>query len=368
MIYLDNNATTFLDPSVKKKVLELLEMPFANPSSIHRPGSMAKELLFNSIKSVASFFSVRENEVFFTSGATEALNMALLGFAKRGHIISSTLEHVAVLEPLYALEKKGWPITLLKPLPFSGKITLDQVKEAVRADTTLICLMAVNNETGVKTDIEAIASFAEERGIFFLVDGVGLLGKEPFTLPRGVSAICFSSHKIHGPHGLGLAIIKKKYPFTPLVLGGPQQGGKRGGTENILSIVGFAKALELLKKCPFHEKIGLLRDRFEKGILDIFPNAIIHGKDEKRICNTSNICFDGQDGETLLIQLDLNGIAASHGAACSSGGLTPSRVLLNMGVSQSQAKASIRFSLSRFTTEEEIDYTLQILSKLIVKK
>lgn len=368
MIYLDNNATTFLDPKVKQKLLELLERPLANPSSIHRLGLAAKEKLFSSVKTVASFFSVRENEVYFTSGATEALNMALLGFAKKGHIVSSTLEHLAVLEPLNALQKKGWPITLLNPFALSGKITFEQVKEACREETTLICLMAVNNETGVKTEIEKIAAFAEERGIFFLVDGVGLLGKEPFVLPSGVSAVCFSGHKIHGPQGSGCAIIRKKYPFTPHLLGGPQQGGKRGGTENLLAIVGFAEALALLKHGAFYEKMKPLRDRFEEGILDLYPQAIIHGKSEERIANTSNVCFPGLDGETLLMQFDLCGLAASHGAACSSGGLTPSRILLNMGVSNLHARGSIRFSLSRFTTEEEIDQALKIISSVLSKK
>lgn len=366
MIYLDNNATTFLDPQIREELLLLLQTDLGNPSSIHHFGQKAKHLLYTSLKTVASHFGVRENEVFFTSGATEALNMALLGFTKKGHIITSTLEHAAVLEPILRLEKKGWPVTYLSPVEGRGAISLEQVEKAVSKETVLIVLMAANNETGVKTPLEPIASFAKEKGIFFLVDGVALLGKEPFDLPSGVSAICFSGHKMHGMLGAGVAILRKNYPFEPLIVGGPQQGGKRAGTENLIAIASFAKAIERLRDvASFSKKMKSLSTRFEEGILEALPDAKIHGLHEPRITNTSSICFPNTDGETLLILLDRHGIAASHGSACASGGLEPSKVLLKMGISPQEARATVRFSLSRFTTEKEIDEAVQIITKVV---
>ncbi len=360
MIYLDNNATTALDSRVFERVLPLLSGPPANPSSIHRYGQKAKALLAQATKEIASFFDVSGEELIFTSGATEALNMLINGLGSRGHVITSSLEHVAVLQPMQRLEKKGISVTYLDPLPNCGSISPRQIEEALRPDTSLIALMAANNETGIISDIEAIASLAEEVGVALVVDGVAFLGKAPLILPKGVSAICFTSHKIYGPLGAGLAVVRKKVKFEPLIVGGPQQQGRRGGTENLPGIVGLSHALSLFSYEEI-SRIKKLRDYFEKCVMDTIDNVTILGQKESRICNTSSVIFQGVDGETLLMTLDLAGVAVSHGSACSSGGLEPSRVLLNMGLSREAARSSIRFSLGRFTMQEEIDQALSIL-------
>jgi cysteine desulfurase len=226
--------------------------------------------------------------------------------------------------------------------------------------------MAVNNVTGVKTDLEAVAAVAEKHQIPLVIDGVQLLGKEPLHIPRGASGMAFSSHKIHGPQGVGLAVLRSHYKLPSLITGGLQEQGRRGGTENILGIVGFAKAAELLETALPHstQQMRALRDRLIEGISHAAGNIVVHGQGP-RICNTAHIGFPGTDGETLLIQLDLAGIAASHGSACSSGGLEPSPILLRMGIPPKLAASSIRFSLSRFTTQTDIDQTIELIGNLI---
>lgn len=356
-IYLDNNATTFLDPEVLTAMKGVWTAPIGNPSSIHRYGQAARALLSQTTKEIAAYFGVLSSEIVFTSGATEALNMVIRSAPKGTHIIASSLEHISVIESLKHIDCE---VTYLDPEPGKGAITVDQIAAAVEPNTSMLVVMAANNETGVKTDLEPIAAFAQERGLLLVVDGVAILGKEPWSLPQGVSAACFSGHKIHGPTGVGLAIIRKPMKCSPLICGGPQQHAMRGGTENLAAIVGFAKALTL----PFKTfEIATLRDHLEQEILRL-PDVLIHGADQPRICNTSNITFRGMDGETLLMQLDLAGVAVSHGSACSSGSLESSRVLLNMGVSPKDARSSIRFSLCRFTTLEQIDHAIEVIEHL----
>ncbi len=360
MIYLDNNATTFLGPSVLAVMEPLLSGKVGNPSSIHRYGQAAKALLAKATKEVAAHFGVKTNEIIFTSGATEALNMVIKSAPKGSHIITSSLEHIAVIESLKFTE---CTVTYLDPEPGKGAITVEQIEHALRPETAMIVVMAANNETGVRTDIEVIASFAEQRGISLVVDGVAQLGKGEWSLPAGVSAACFSGHKIHAPTGVGVAIVRRSFKNDPLIVGGPQQHSMRGGTENLAGIVGFAKALSLLPKTG--EAMAILRDRFEEGILSQLEGVQVHGSGEARIGNTSNIAFKGVDGESLLMQLDLAGVAASHGSACTSGTLEPSRVLLNMGIAPSVARGSLRFSLSRFTTQNEIERAIEIVVELV---
>lgn len=367
MIYLDNNSTTACDPYVQEMMFPLYSKLIGNASSIHGVGREAKCHLVNSLKIIASYFHVKESEILLTSGATEALNILIQGFLKPGHIITSTLEHLAVLEPLQRLEKRGWQVTYLSPKHGLGAILPEQVEQAIRPDTTLIVLMAANNETGIKTDIESIAHIAFGREIAFLVDGVAQLGKDPIVLFKGISAICFSGHKIHGPPGIGFAIVRKQFPFESLILGGPQQNGKRGGTENLPAIVGLASAITRLDQTLNDAilRMEMLRNRLEEGLQEICPNLIVYGKNQKRVCNTTNICFPGVEGETLLIHLDLAGIGVSHGSACSSGGLLASRVLLNMGIDQKSSLSSLRFSLSRYTTVAEIEKTIETIANLL---
>ncbi len=360
MIYLDHNATTFLDPHVLAAMEPILSGTLGNPSSTHRFGQAAKALLAKATKEVAAYFGVQTADVVFTSGATEALNMVIRSAPKGGHIITSSLEHIAVLE---ALKFTGCEVTYLDPEPGHGALSLKQIVEALTPRTSMLVVMAANNETGIKTDLDPIAAFAQERGLKLVVDGVAQLGKEPSKLPQGVTAACFSGHKIHAPTGVGVAIVRRAHRAHPLILGGPQQRGLRGGTENLAAIVGFAKALTLFPESS--APIAHLRDRFEKDLQASLNDLVIHGADQPRVCNTSHIAFLGVDGETLLMQLDLAGVAVSHGAACSSGTLEPSRVLLNMGVSRDSARSSIRFSLSRFTTEEEIERAVRIIANVV---
>ena len=356
-IYLDNNATTPLAPEVFQAVVTALHV-FGNPSSIHSFGRESKTLLINARDSIAKFFSVTPQELVFTSSGTEAINMVLRGFfgnQLRGHIITSAVEHAAVYQTCKALEAGGCKVSYLLP-GSHGALQLEQIQQAVTQETRFIVLAAANSETGVKTDIHAIARFAKERGIAFVVDGVAILGKEQFSIPDGVSAICFSGHKIHAPKGIGVAIIRKSMKLHPYLTGGTQETGRRAGTEDIAAVVGFAKAIELLQHTlpEAVTRMSHLRDHFEKKLMAALDGVLINGEGD-RISNTSNLAFSNIDGDALLIQLDLAGIAASHGSACATGALEPSRVLLNMGLPRQRAAASVRFSLSRYTTEAEIE-------------
>lgn len=348
MIYLDNNATTQILPEVLEAMLSELKGPPSNPSSTHFFGREAKKKLSAARESIAAYLKVKPQEIFFTSGGTEGLNMLLK--PAKGHIITSNVEHSAVYKTL-----KG-DITYLNVGTY-GDVTPEAVKAAITDKTTLIVLSAVNNETGVKTDLQAIGKIALEANIPFIVDGVALLGKEHFSIPPGVSAIAFSGHKIHAPKGIGFIFCRSNYKLEPLLTGGDQEFSKRAGTENLAGIIGLAKAIELINP----GKMEILRNRFEEQLKD---KTEINGTGP-RICNTSNLFFPGIDGETLLIKLDQAKIAASHGSACASGALEPSRILQNMGYPKARVLSSLRFSLSRLTTEQEIDTAVQTIISLI---
>lgn len=367
-IYLDNNASTPLDPRVSAYLIEQLEFLNGNPSSTHAFGQEIRRRLLKARDSTAEFLAVKPQEIIFNSGATEGSNMVmrgLFGFHPSGHLITSQAEHACVYTTAKQLAQNGCYVTFLSPQP-SGAISPNDVASSIRPDTRLIALMAVNNETGVKTDIEAIAAIAQSKQIPLLVDGVALLGKEAFTIPQGVSAMCFSGHKIHALQGAGFAFLRKNLKLSTQITGGEQELGRRGGTENILGILSIAKAIELLQtELPAStQKIIQLRERFERELKKYLPNLIVNGS-EPRICNTSNLAFPGVDGESLLIKLDQQGLAASHGSACSSGALEPSRVLLSMGIPLNLARSSLRFSLSRFTNQDEIDEAILIIIKTI---
>lgn len=346
MIYFDNNATTPLAPEVRDHYIESLSH-FGNPSSTHALGQKAYSLLTKARRSIASFLQCDPHEIYFTSGATEGLNFLLK--LKKGHVISSAIEHPCVFAQLEQA-------TLLSPKE-DGVITAKQVAEAIRPDTSLICIMAANNETGVINEWVEIAHLAEAHGIPYIVDGVALLGKAPFKIPRGVTGMAFSGHKIHAPKGTGFVYLRKGTKLTPLLIGGGQERNMRGGTENVPAISALAKAIELIDyKCP--------RNLFEKLLLEQFPDVHINGTGP-RVSNVSNVSFPGVDGESLLQNLDLNGIAVSHGSACSSGALEPSRVLLKMGLPMARVRSSVRFSFSRYNTEEEILHTIKVLQHYV---
>jgi cysteine desulfurase len=371
-IYLDNNATTALDPLVFKAMLLDLQadsqaLPL-NPSSVHAYGRDARNYLTKARRSIATAMGVRASEILFTSGGTEALNMVLRGLFTphfEGHIITSNVEHAAVYKTVEALQAYGCRATFLET-GLWGAVSVDAVREALQPDTRLIVLMAANNETGVKTDIEAIAALAHERNIPFVVDGIALLGKERFQIPEGVSVMCFSGHKFHAPKGVGFAVIRHELKLSPLFTGGGQEYERRAGTENLAGILGLAEAIELVQETlpEATKRMADLRDCLEQELLKTLPDVNVNGLGP-RICNTTNMAFEGVEGESLLMNLDMRGIAVSHGSACSSGSLEPSRVLLNMGLSRQQAASSLRFSLSRFTTQKEIDCCIEAVVSIV---
>lgn len=363
-IYLDNNATTGLDPRVCDTLVEALKNIEGNPSSTHSFGQKTRAALSRSRDSIASYLGIKPQELIFTSGGTESANMILRGIIQeknKGHIITSTVEHACVFMTLKALEKNGYKVTYLSP-GFSGNISPDAIRNAITEQTQLIAIMAVNNETGVKSDIEAIAKIAATHHIPLFVDAVCLLGKEPFTIPPGVSAMSFSGHKLHAPKGIGMTFIRSNVKLTPLLIGGEQEFGRRAGTQNLLGILGLAKAIELLSSELPKASLYMqsLRDQFEQSLIQQLEGVSINGAGP-RIVNTSNLAFAGVDGEALLINLDAAGIASSHGSACASGSLEPSRVLLQMGLPLELVRSSIRFSLSRFTTEEEVKSAVRLI-------
>lgn len=365
-IYLDNNATTAVAPEVSNAIMEELNAPPSNPSSVHFFGQMAKARLSKARSSIASHLKVKPTEIVFTSGGTESMNLLIQGFCTKepGHIITSNIEHSCVYQTLKKLEEKGWEVTCL-PAGSFGAVPPSQIEEAIKPNTRLIVLSSANSETGVKHEIDSISKIAEKGKIGFIVDAVASFGKEALVIPDGVSGMGFSSHKIHGPKGVGFAFVRSHAAIKPLMFGGEQEFTLRSGTENLPGIVGLAAAVELLQdQESITSGMNKLRDYFEKELEERASPIIINGEGP-RAPNVSNVSFPGVDGETLLIQLDLHGVAASHGSACSSGSLEPSRILLNMGLAKSRAASSVRFSLSRYTTKEEIDPAIAIIASLV---
>lgn len=369
-IFLDHNSSTSLDPIVYKTLLQELEIEKGNPSSIHFYGRECKKKLEHSREVIAGYLKVKPGEIIFTSGGTEGANLLLQGFfnqVPQGHVITSDAEHSCVYNIMKLMEKKGRDITFLSAGQW-GAVQAQELLKAIRPDTCLIVLMAVNNETGVKTGINEIASIAEQRGIPLIVDGVALLGKEAFDIPQGVSAMFFSGHKLHAPKGVGAVFCRSSLKLAPYMIGGAQENNRRAGTENLPGIVAFAKAIELFSENQhaYTERMRFLRDRLEASLKRDLKDISILGEGP-RVVNISNISFDGVDGESLLIGLDNEGISVSHGSACTSGAIEPSRILLNMGVPLRKARSAIRFSVSRQTSEEEIDRCVAIVVKLVRK-
>lgn len=363
-IYLDNNSSTPLDPRVCEHLKTLLPALGGNPSSTHSYGRAIKGLIAKSRDTIAAFLGVKPSELIFTSSGTESANLAIRGLAAnrpKGHIITSGAEHSCVIAACKLLEVRGHAVTFLSPGEY-GAVTPEAVKSALRPDTCLVALMAVNNETGVKTDISAIAKIAQQHNVPFFVDGVAQLGKEPVHIVPGITAMSFSGHKIHALQGIGLLYLRSGAKLQPLIVGGEQEHGRRAGTENVLGIISFGKAVELMEDSAY-EHIRQLRDHFEKG-LGKLDNVRINGEGS-RVSNVSNLAFEGIDGETLLMQLDKAGIAASHGSACSSGALEPSRVLLSMGLPTERVTSSIRFSFSRLNTLQEVEAACQVITKIL---
>lgn len=366
-IYLDHNASTPVDIRVLKAIVQELE-EVGNPSSIHFHGQKCRQRLDQCRQKIACFLGVKPYEIIFTSGGTEGANLLLHGVLQgnyTGHLITSNVEHSCIYQTTKELEKRGCEVSFLDAGRW-GAVRPEVVKEAIRSSTRCMTFMAANNETGVKTDIEAIAALAKEARIPLIVDGVALLGKEKIVIPAGVSAMFFSGHKLHAPKGIGFVFCRSSLKLSPFLLGGHQEFNRRSGTENLPGIMGLTTAITLLEQ---EQEAGLLhmgkmRDKLEQGLQARLKDVVVNGLGP-RIANTSNLSFLGVDGETLLIKLDRAGISVSHGSACSAGALEPSRVLANMGLSADQARSAIRFSISRFTTEEEIAQAIETIVEVV---
>lgn len=366
-IYLDNNATTQIDPAVVDAMITELAAPPRNPSSIHHFGQEGKKVLSNCRAETASFLGVRSSEIFFTSGGTEGMNLLIRGFLDNphSHIIAAPIDHACVYNTMKDLEEKGAEVTYL-PINTFGAPKPSDLQKALRPQTKLIVLTAANSETGVKIDLEKIAEVARSSQIPLVIDGVSLLGKEPFSIPDGVSGMAFSAHKFHGPKGVGFIYLKKGFKLSPTMTGGGQERQLRSGTENLPGIVGMTQALKITDEAKNQATLKTLREHFESKLLEKLPDIEVNGEGP-RLPNTSNIFFPGVEGEALLIALDMHKVAASHASACASGALEPSRVLLNMGYTRERAASSLRFSFSRFNTPDEIDKAVDIIATLVTK-
>ncbi len=368
-IYVDYNAATPIDPRVYSEYIRVRHEMWANASSIHREGQAAKAMLADARSRVARVFSVSPQQVVFFSTATEALTTFIHGVLapKRGaHVITSVAEHAAVWQCCRMLQQHDEASVTFLRVGSYGAPTPEDVQEAITERTTGIALISVNNETGVVTDIKGCAAVAAQYGIPLLVDGVAQLGKLPFSMYDGVTAACFSSYKMYAPSGVGFAIMRQDVSLRPLIPGGGQEFGRRGGSENVPAIYACALALELLiaEMADNSARMERLRDLFEELVFEGLSGVSVNGEGP-RVNNTSNLAFEGVDGEGLLIQMDLAGVAASHGAACSSGALEPSRVLLEMGYSPQRAASSVRFSVGKGTTEEDVRAAANVVIRCV---
>ncbi|MEI8300620.1 MAG: cysteine desulfurase family protein [Chlamydiota bacterium] len=361
-IYLDNNATTPLDDEVLDIMKQALLLPF-NPSSVHGYGRDAKLLLNEARSSIAKHLDVESDSLIFTSGGTESMNMLIKGlYPNKGLILTSSIEHPCIHETLLALGKDKISYV---PTNSWGAPALKDIEAHLTQDVSCMVFSAVYSETGVKLDLEGVAHLAHQRNIPLIIDGVALLGKEPFKISQGIHGMGFSSHKLHGPQGVGMVFIAPNAKCKPLMQGGHQEYSLRPGTENLAGILGFAKAVSLAYDHLTTNRVHMLelRNHFESSLKQALKISI--NGDGPRVCNTSNIMFDDIDGETLLLQLDRALIYASLGSACSSGALEPSRILLNMGLPRKKAKNSIRFSFSRKTLKTDVDAAIFTIIELV---
>ena len=362
MIFFDNNATTpILDEVISAMMVEFDKIP-RNPSSVTRYGREGRARIAIARKSLADKFGVNPDEIIFTSGATESNHFFIQGFhsLKPGHIITTEIEHSCALEPIKQL---GAPVTYIQVGP-SGVPTPEDVEKAILPNTSFIFLTGANNETGVKIDLDAMCRIARDNNIPLIVDGVVLLGRTNlFPLPKEIAAISFSSHKIHGPKGAGLAIVRKKHKIPPLFRGGYQEHNMRAGTENTPAILGFAKAIELIDESIF-DYLKNLRDTFERRLKEEGIDYEVNGEGD-RICNTSSLYFTEQDAEMMTINLDREGLIGSVGSACSAGVVYISHVLRAMGYEKKRLYGSMRFSFSRLNTTDEVEKAVKIIKKLI---
>jgi cysteine desulfurase len=369
--YLDNNATTRVDPRVVEAMLPLFSERYGNPSSAHHFGAQVAVEVEEARRHVAQLIGARDSEIVFTSGGTEADNAALRGVLAarpdKRHIVISAVEHHAIFETAEQLEHKGVEVTQIG-VDGEGRLDLDGLAAALRDDTALVSVMLANNETGVIFPLAEVTRVAKQRGVPVHTDAVNAAGKMPISVDDlGVDLVSLSSHKIYGPMGVGALCIRRGTPFRPLIIGGPQERQRRGGTLNAPGIVGFGKACEILTQegSAERERVSKLRERLEAGLTSRFSEVQVLGCETERLPNTSCVCFPGVAAEPLLISLSEAGICVSTGSACSSGSLDPSHVLSAMGIDPHVAQGQVRFSLGRFNTEQDIDRLFELLPEVI---
>ncbi len=341
--------------------------PPANPSSVHSFGREARTRLSEARRAVSSFFEAKPDEIVFTSGGTEAINLLLRGLGAHGHIVTTAIEHSAVYKTIQSLQAQGLQASFV-PVGLWGAPLPEEIERAVRPETRALVLSLCNGETGVKIDLDAIGAIAEKRNIPLLLDGVAFIGKDRLSLPKSAAAVALSGHKIHGPKGIGALFLRSSLKLSPLLTGGGQEFQKRAGTENLPGILGLAEAIRIFQEDQegIIQTLRDLRNHLENGILRTIPDIAINGQGP-RVSNVSNLAILGVDGETLLMHLDMAGIAVSHGSACASGSLEPSRVLTEMGIDKKTARSSIRFSISRMNTREEIEAAVEKLGRIVSK-
>jgi cysteine desulfurase len=374
-VYFDYNATTPPSPEVVERVASVTRDLFGNPSSVHHFGQQAKAALDESRSAISALIGADPSEIVFTAGGTEADNFALRGVAEalepigRKHLVASAIEHEAVLNTFKALARRGWRTTLV-PVDQTGVISPDRVREALADDTAIVSIMHANNEIGTIQPIADIAAIARERGVLVHTYAVQSAGKIPIDVRAlGVDLLSLSAHKFNGPKGAGALYVKRGTRMQPILTGGKHERNRRAGTENTAAIAGMGvaarQAVQKLEREA--ERLAALRDRLEAGILAAVPGTAVNGAGSPRVANTTNISFDRVEAESLLIALDLEGIAVSTGSACSSGTLEPSHVLKAMGYPVHRTQNSLRFSLGLFSTDEEVDRVVDTLPRLVEK-
>lgn len=373
-IYFDNAATTKLDDEVLKEMLPYLKDNYGNPSSIYKLGREARKAIEDSREKIAKVLNCKANEIYFTAGGSESDNTAIKGIAKankkRGnHIITSKIEHPAVLETCKQLEKEGFEITYIS-VDEKGIVNLEELKKSIKPTTILITIMFANNEIGTIQPIEEIGKIAKENNIYFHTDSVQAVGSIKIDVQKlNIDSLSLSGHKFYGPKGVGALYVKTGIPFEKFISGGHQERNKRAGTENVAGIVGIGKAIELAYENldKYNKKIKELRDYYVKQVEEKIPYIKINGDMEKRLPGNSNISFRFIEGEGLLLNLDLKGICASSGSACTSGSLDPSHVLLAIGLPHEIAHGSLRVSIGKYNTKEEIDYLIENLMEIVTR-
>lgn len=373
-VYMDNAATTSLKPQVLEAMMPYLAGNYGNASSLYQEGREAREAIERAREETARAINAKPEEIYFTSGGTEADNWALKGvaFAKRdkgNHIVTTPIEHHAVLHTCDYLEKHGFEITYL-PVDSDGLVNPDDVRKAIRPDTVLVSVMFANNEIGTVEPIAEIAAVCRERGVPFHTDAVQAIGHLPVDVEKmGVDLLSLSAHKFHGPKGVGALYIRKGIHLDPFVHGGGQERNRRAGTENVAGIVGLGAAIRLaVSSMPeVAPRVTALRDRLIEGVLEKVPEVKLNGHRTRRLPGNAHFCFRYIEGESLLLNLDLKGISASTGSACTSGSLEPSHVLLALGISHELAQGSLRLSLDEDNTLEDVEYVLEVLPEVVEK-